>query len=337
MKIIGITQGCPVGIGPEIILRYFQNRPDTDQVQPIIIGDSNVLRRCGRALSLPANCVSWHPGDHLGAAGDSIPVLEISRLTPQECQWGNPNIATGKAMARYIEKAVELCSHGIIDGIATCPISKTALQQAGYNYPGHTEMLATLTNCQEYAMMMSGNRLKVVLVTIHCPLRSVSSMLSTAVIDKLITLTDYALRLDFGVSSPRIGVAGFNPHGSENGIFGDEEQLFIEPAVKACRQKNITVTGPHPPDTIFFQAAEGRFDAVICMYHDQGLIPFKLLHFADGVNVTLGLPIVRTSVDHGTGYDIAGKGIANHQSLQAAVTLAASIAIHRAKYRQHKD
>jgi len=139
------------------------------------------------------------------------------------------------------------------------------------------------------------------------------------------------------MAAPKIGVAGFNPHGSESGLFGNEEQLYIEPAVEACRRQGIEASGPLPPDTIFFQAAEGRFDAVVCMYHDQGLIPFKLLHFIDGVNVTLGLPIVRTSVDHGTGYDIAGKGLANHMSLRAAVELAATIAVNRATFRQQKD
>jgi 4-hydroxythreonine-4-phosphate dehydrogenase len=335
MKLIGITLGCPAGIGPEIILRYFHDTPQ-DNIRAVVIGDCNVLRKCGVALGLPANCQTWQPGMPLPPK-DTIPVLEVSHLEDDDYCWGKPSPTAGKAMARYIEVAVELALQKRISGITTCPITKAALHRAGYHYPGHTEMLASLTNSRDFAMMMCGSRLKVTLVTIHCPLRKVAAMLSIEAITHLVRLTHQALRCDFGIAQPHIGVAGLNPHSGEEGLFGQEEQQTIAPAVNICQLEGIQVLGPLPPDTIFHHALEGRFDAVVCMYHDQGLIPFKLLHFADGVNITLGLPIIRTSVDHGTAYDIAGKGLANHQSLQAAVMTAASIAEHRAVFCRQKD
>jgi 4-hydroxythreonine-4-phosphate dehydrogenase len=234
-------------------------------------------------------------------------------------------------MVTYIRKGVEYIKEGWLDGITTCPISKDALNQAGYQFPGHTEMLAHLTASENYAMMMAGSSLKVTLVTIHCPLREVPEIISVARVLNLIKITHRALKVDFGVHSPRIAIAGLNPHAGENQLFGNEEVHAIAPAISLAQEKGMDVSGPYPPDTVFFKATRGDFDAVVCMYHDQGLIPFKLLHFNDGVNVTLGLPIVRTSVDHGTGYDIAGKGVANPDSLGEAVKLAARISRNRQK------
>jgi 4-hydroxythreonine-4-phosphate dehydrogenase len=224
---------------------------------------------------------------------------------------------------------VQLIRRGVIDGMTTCPISKASLQAAGYVYPGHTEMLAELTGTEHYAMMLAGPRLRVTLVTIHCPLSQVAARLTEEAIIDLIRITYRALRTDFALSRPKIAVAGLNPHAGENGLFGDEETNLIQPAINQALKEGITVEGPFPPDTVFFKAATGLYDAVVCMYHDQGLIPFKLLHFSDGVNVTLGLPLVRTSVDHGTAYDIAGKGLADANSLTAAVNLAATISANR--------
>ena len=213
--------------------------------------------------------------------------------------------------------------------MVTCPISKLSLREAGYPYPGHTEMLAALTGAPRVRMMMAGDRLRVVLVTIHEPLGRVSGLLSTDTVRDCIEMTADSLRHDFGLRCPRIAVAALNPHAGEGGLFGDEEGRIIQPAVVASADCG-EVSGPWPPDTVFHQAAAGRYDAVIAMYHDQGLIPFKLLHFQDGVNVTLGLPIVRTSVDHGTAYDIAGQGKADPSSLAAAVRLARTIVANRA-------
>jgi len=216
-----------------------------------------------------------------------------------------------------------------MDAMVTGPIAKSALHAAGYPFPGHTEMLASLCRTTDYAMMMAGDRLRVSLVTIHTPLAEVAAMLDQQGVFRLIRLTHHALVRDFGISRPRIAVAGFNPHAGEGGLFGDEEGRKISPAVSRAIAAGWQVAGPLPPDTVFYRALSGEFDAVVCMYHDQGLIPFKLIHFVDGVNVTLGLPIVRTSVDHGTAYDIAGKGLANPASLGAACRLAALMVANR--------
>lgn len=327
MTLIAITMGCPVGIGPEIIVRLCA-RPPVEGLRPVIVGDLGVLHHTARVLEQEASFMPWHPGQALPKLG--IPVVEVSRLDCQQLRWGQPDGATGKASARYLETAVELISRRLVDGVATCPINKYSWQQAGYEYPGHTEMLAALTSTKDFAMMLAGSRLRVVPATIHLPLREVPGRLSPAMIFALLKTIDSALRVDFAIPTPRIGIAGLNPHAGEQGLFGDEEKTVITPAVLQARQQGLTVTGPLPPDTIFHQAVDGAFDAVLAMYHDQGLIPFKLLHFADGVNVTLGLPIVRTSVDHGTAYDIAGKGLANVESLAAAVDLAGRICRHRA-------
>jgi len=325
--------GCPVGVGPEILLRYFAEAGD-NACAAVVLGDSGVLHRCAMQLGLEVGIVDWQPGQEV--VPGVVPVLSLSNLAETECRWGQPNKQTGLAMANYIEEAVRLIGEGALAGMVTCPIAKSALKAAGYSYPGHTEMLAELTGCADFAMMLAGERLRVTLVTIHCALDEVSSRLSVAAVDRLINITGCALRDDFGISTPRIAVAGLNPHAGEGGMFGDEEGKVIAPAIEKARAEGWQVTGPFPPDTVFFKAAAGDFDAVVCMYHDQGLIPFKLLHFADGVNVTLGLSIVRTSVDHGTAYDIAGKGIASQESLVAAVELATRIIGNRQRLKGRK-
>lgn len=319
--------GCPAGIGPEIILRYFMARRRTNNISPLVLGDLNVLNKCATELQLKNFCVPWQPGTKLPQKG--LPVLQLSNLTDETIRWGHPNNDTAHAMVRYIETGVQLTRDGILQGITTCPISKAALNSAGYHFPGHTEMLAHLTSSSDYAMMMAGKKLRVTLVTIHCPLASVPASLTSDAIYTLIITTFKALLNDFGIRTPKIAVAGLNPHGGENGLFGTEEETTIAPAITRCQKEGLDVTGPFPPDTVFFKAVQGDFDAVVCMYHDQGLIPFKLLHFCDGVNVTLGLPIVRTSVDHGTAYDIAGKGKARPDSLMEAIQLAATISTNR--------
>lgn len=328
--------GCPAGIGPEIILRSFAEKADPANCQPVVLGDINVLQKCAAQLKLPASCVAWTPDTPLpnAAHDNSIPVVQLSSLAKEDVIWGHPNKTTGKAMAHYIEAGVKLAQQGLIDGIATCPISKSSLNEAGYNFPGHTEMLASLTNTSSFAMMMAGSRLRVTLVTIHCPLREVADRLTTQAVYRMIRTTHRALMVDFGIRDPQIAVAGLNPHSGENRLFGSEEEQVIGPAIGQAQQEHICVSGPYPPDTLFFKAASGSFDAVVCMYHDQGLIPFKLLHFDDGVNITLGLPIVRTSVDHGTAYDIAGKGLASHRSLDEAIKLASVISRNRARNKQ---
>ena len=338
MTIIGITMGCPAGIGPEIILRLFAEKNSLAGIQTVVLGDRNVLEKCGADLQLPAPCVTWTPGSPLPATpgDDRIPVVQLSSLVPEDIVWGDPNKATGLAMAHYIEAGVKLAQQGTIDGIATCPISKSSLNVAGYHFPGHTEMLASLTRTSSFAMMLAGSKLRVTLVTIHCPLREVAHRLTTEAVARMIRITHQALKIDFAIPNPQIAVAGLNPHNGENRLFGSEEEQIIAPAIDKAQAEHIGVSGPYPPDTVFFKAASGAFDAVVCMYHDQGLIPFKLLHFDDGVNITLGLPIVRTSVDHGTAYDIAGKGLASHQSLKQAIQLAATISRNRAAQQEKR-
>ncbi len=320
--------GCPVGIGPEIILKYFLAQGHTHQ-NAVVIGDLAVLQAQARHFKIDIACSKWMPGK--AVPQNSIPVYQVSSLVQSELTWGTPDRATGKAMAAYIETAVTLARQGDISAITTCPITKTALQKAGYHYPGHTEMLADLCDTRKFTMMMAGPRLRITLVTIHCALTKVSPALTIPGIKKCIELTYITLQRDFAIDTPRIGVAGLNPHAGESGIFGREEIDIIEPAVSELRQQGISVHGPFPPDTIFYKAVQGAYDAVVCMYHDQGLIPFKLLHFADGVNVTIGLPIVRTSVDHGTAYDIAGEGVAESTSLERAVAMASDIAQNRTR------
>jgi len=232
-------------------------------------------------------------------------------------------------MVKYIEEAVTRVFDGTIDAITTAPISKKALSEAGYSYPGHTELLAELTGSKEYVMMLAGERLKVALVTIHCSLRDVFHLLTAEKIVTTIRITHDALVKFFGEAHPKIAVAALNPHAGEEGLFGNEEKEIIKPAIMQAQQLGFTIEGPLPPDTLFYHAAQGKYSAVISMYHDQGLIPLKLLHFEDAVNITLGLPLIRTSVDHGTAYNIAGTGKANPLSLVNALKLAAGMVMHR--------
>ena len=324
-----VTMGCPAGIGPEIIVKHFAGLPQESKLTSVVAGDAAILSSTAASLGIQLNFAPWSPGSPVQE--NAVNVLQVGSLAPSQVVPGKPDIATAEAMAAYIIKAVELCQKGFASGIATCPISKTALNNAGYNFPGHTEFLRHLTSGNKAVMMMAGKKLTITLATVHCSLQQVPSLLSQKTIIELIEVTDTALRIDFNKEHPKIAVAGLNPHAGEDGLFGDEEERIIAPAIAAGRKNGVNVQGPFPPDTVFHKAASGIFDGVICMYHDQGLIPFKLLHFDDGVNVTLGLDLVRTSVDHGTAYDIAGKGVADSRSLSAAIRLAAEIAGNRSK------
>lgn len=327
MSLLGITLGCPAGIGPEIIIKYFATRSPAAP-RAVVLGDQSVLQRCAAEMGVALSFSPWQPADPIPGANTTVPVLSLSALGAT-VSWGKPDRQTAVAMVDYITKAVQLIGCGELSGMVTCPISKAALRAAGFNYPGHTEMLVELTGADRYAMMMAGRSLKVTLVTIHLALASVPALLSRDRIQAIITLTHQSLQQDFAIPQPRIAVAGLNPHAGEGGLFGNEEQQVIAPAIAAAQADGIDAAGPFPPDTVFGHAVAGRYDAVVCMYHDQGLIPFKLLHFQDGVNVTCGLPIVRTSVDHGTAYDIAGRGLADCASLAAAIEMAAHISDNR--------
>jgi 4-hydroxythreonine-4-phosphate dehydrogenase len=320
-----ITMGCPVGIGPELILKLFAEGLS----QAVVVGDGEALAWCAAQTGLPAPLRPWQPGEAMEPGTIPLYGPADARLARDDLRWGAPNAKTGRAMGRYIEEAVRLVQAGEAGALVTCPITKAALQQGGYFFPGHTEMLAKLCGTDRFAMMMAGSSLRVTLVTIHTALAAVPALITTASVAGMIDITWQALHDDFGIAQPRLAVAGLNPHAGEDALFGREEVEVIAPAIAAARATGMDVQGPLPPDTVFYKASRGHFDAVVCMYHDQGLIPFKLLHFSDGVNVTLGLPLVRTSVDHGTAYDIAGQGVADPASLRAACDLARRIQAHR--------
>ncbi len=314
---IAITMGDPTGVGPEVVLKALADKKVRQLCNPVILGDEAVLRYL---ISNPRLKIS---GTSLQFPISNLKVINLSSLNPIKLKPGKPDKVCASAMMTYIEEAVCMAMAGDVDAIVTGPISKEAINKAGYKFHGHTEFLAHLTNTKDYRMMLAGSSLKVILVTIHESIKSVPKLLTAENIFKTIKITDDTFKKYFGLKKPRIAVAALNPHAGEGGLFGDEEKRIIIPAVKKARQMGINASGPLPPDTLFYRAVRNKeFDGIVCMYHDQGLIPLKLLHFEDGVNITLGLPIIRTSVDHGTAYDIAWKGIASPASMMAAIKMA---------------
>jgi 4-hydroxythreonine-4-phosphate dehydrogenase len=330
VPLIGITMGDPSGIGPEIIVKALSDQGLYKSCLPVVLGDPGALALLLKGKDTPSVNTVSHPSEAKGRPGQ-IDLMAISQLKEDRMIPGRPTTEGGKAMVAYILKAVEMLQQGELSAMVTCPISKALMQEAGYTFEGHTELLAHLTGCRDYIMMLAGDRLRVALVTIHCALKDVPANVDEEKIYKTINITSNALREDFGLENPRIALAALNPHAGESGLFGSEETAFIEPAIKRAQEEGYLVEGPFPADTLFHRAAGGQFDVVIAMYHDQGLIPLKLLHFSDAVNVTLGLPIIRTSVDHGTAYEIAGKGVADPSSLKAAIRTAVTMAANRAK------
>jgi 4-hydroxythreonine-4-phosphate dehydrogenase len=325
-----LTMGDPTGVGPEIILKaWLAGELDAVDWPLLVAGDPGVLRRAAEVLGSDLE-ITTAVGDlashQLYAGGRRLAMRALSDLPAGQLTWGLPTVACGAAMVKYVEWACDRCLAGEAAGLVTAPINKQAILAAGCEAPGHTELLAQRCGGRKVVMMLAGERLRVCLVTTHLALSEVPAALSTGEILGTIRITEGALRRFFGLDRPRLAVLALNPHAGEGGRFGDEEIRFIAPAIDAARAEGIKASGPHSADTLFHFAARGDYDAVICMYHDQGLIPLKLLHFADGVNVTLGLPIVRTSVDHGTAYDLAGTGRADCRSLVAAVRLAAKMA-----------
>jgi len=327
--IIGITMGDPVGIGPEIILKALCQASLYKTCRPLVLGDLGVMtvtnQRQGTGLRIQR--AEDPRGGHYEPG--TVDVIALSHLDTSRLQPGRPTVETGHAMVKYIIEGVDGAMKGLIQGLSTGPINKMAMQQAGWAFAGHTELLAERTKTADCVMMLVGKKLRVSLVTIHLALAEVPGKLTTAAVSKTIRITEEALRCAFGIPRPKLAVAALNPHGGEKGLFGDEEGRIILPAIQEAAKTQIDVSGPYPPDTLFYWALKGKWDAVIAMYHDQGLIPFKMVHFSDGVNTTLGLPIVRTSVDHGTAYDIAGMGKADPGSLVAAIRMAA----HQARMR----
>ena len=327
--------GDPAGIGPEIIVKALDDEHISRFCRPVVLGDPDVLattisRLCpGEDKRISLNIISTPP-EAAGIPG-SIDIIPMSSLKSGDIIPGKPSIEGGRAMVEYIIRAVEMAKAGDLDAMVTCPINKALMHRAGHHYDGHTQLIAQLTNTQKYVMMLAGTRLRVTLATIHCALKEVPEILDKETVYRTIIITGRALQHDFGFKNPRLAVAALNPHAGESGLFGTEEEEIIGPAVKKAIDSGFNAVGPLPPDTVFHRASSGQFDAVVAMYHDQGLIPLKLLHFSDAVNVTLGLPIIRTSVDHGTAYDIAGTGKADPESLKAAIRMASEIAHNRRK------
>lgn len=304
--------GDPTGVGPELALKSLSSTKIKKIAEPIIVGDLGLLNYLAKKLKIKA------PRDDQ--------VISLSNLNINSLKSGRPTKASSKAMIDYITYGVELVASGGGQAIVTAPISKAAAKLSGFKFPGHTEYIAHLTDTKKPIMMLGGSSLKVVLVTIHVAIKSVPKLITEDKILETIKITNKALKKSFNIKSPRIAVAGLNPHSGEGGLFGEEENTEIIPAIKKARRAKINASGPYPADTVFYRARKGEFDVVVCMYHDQGLGPLKLIHFDDGVNVTLGLPIIRTSPDHGTAYDIAWTGKAKTDSMFYAIETAVNMA-----------
>ncbi len=317
--IIGITMGDPAGVGPELCLRAMRDRAVLRACTPVVFGDAGVLARAAEACGLrpPGRVVpleKWRGN----SAIEKPAVVDCRAIAGSAVRPGKIQAACGRAAAAYIRAAVKAAMAGRVAAVATAPIHKESLRLAGVPYPGHTEMLAALTGARRVCMMLASREIAVSLVTVHTAYASVPGHLTKSRILEVIELTRQAMKR-LGKRSPRIVVCGLNPHGGEHGLFGSEERRIIEPAVAAARKKGFRVEGPLSPDTAFLPDKRKKVDAYVAMYHDQGLIPFKMLAFESGVNVTLGLPIVRTSVDHGTAFDIAWRGKASPSSLIQAI------------------
>ena len=317
---IAITVGDPAGIGPEVVLKALADEDVRRLADVAVFGPplDEWNRLAGQAPPfLSASCPSESWDGHLSDVQLICPAADLQGLRK-----GGPSPTSGEASIRYIMAAIDAAQRGRVEAIVTGPISKEAIHLAGYPWPGHTELLAEKFGAADVAMMFAGGPFRVILVTIHLALADAIRAVTTDRIVKICRLGSDAVRRWFGVEVPRLGVCGLNPHAGEAGRFGYEEREIIEPAIEEARNQKICAFGPLPPDTAFYQAAQGKFDLIVAMYHDQGLIPLKTVAFEDAVNVTVGLPIIRTSVDHGTAYEIAGRGEANPRSMKAAIRLA---------------
>jgi 4-hydroxythreonine-4-phosphate dehydrogenase len=300
--VIGITMGDPNGVGPEVISKSISSEEFRGLCNFVIFGDKDIMQKAG--------------------GSSDAKITECSEFGLEDLKSGTIDKHAGQASLDYITSAVKAALADEIDAIVTAPISKESTHLAGSSYPGHTEMLKDLTGAEQAVMMFEGSKFKVMLVTIHEALSNVPNLISEQKVLSTIKITHESLKNLFKITEPKIAVCGLNPHAGESGAFGDEEIRHIIPAVERAIEQGMKIDGPLPADTLFYYAYQGKWDAVIAMYHDQGLIPFKMISFDDGVNITLGLPIIRTSPDHGTAFDIAWKGIANPSSMTAAIKAA---------------
>jgi 4-hydroxythreonine-4-phosphate dehydrogenase len=326
--LIAATMGDPAGIGPEILAKALADATIPPIARALVVGDAGVMTRTVRDLGLPlvVRAVA-SPTDGRYAAG-TMDVLDLATVDLASLRMGEIQAAAGRAAGEAVERAVRLALAGEVDAIATAPLNKEALWAAGYPYPGHTEMLAALTGSPESLTMFVVGRLRIFFLTRHVSLREAIGQVTRERVRETLRIMGGVLR-DLGLASARIAVAGLNPHAGEGGKLGDEEIREIAPGIQAARAAGLDVSGPLPADSVFHLAAEGRFDAVLALYHDQGHIAAKMMDFYKTVSVTTGLPFVRTSVDHGTAFDIAGKGVASPVSMIEAIRVAAELTVSR--------
>lgn len=325
---LALTQGDPAGIGPDITLAAWLHRGELDLPPFLFLGDMGVLTARASQLGFDVPLREADPATACDVFPDALPILPIR--AGMDVVAGEPHVGTAKGTIAAIEMAVSLSMSGQTSAVVTNPIAKSVLYDAGFGFPGHTEFLADLATRATGkpvmpVMLLAGPKLRAIPVTIHIPLKDVPQALTTNLIIETCRITDHDLRTRFGISKPRLAVAGLNPHAGENGALGKEDDEIVRPAIDMLRSEGIDAFGPLPADTMFHDEARRRYDVAICMYHDQALIPAKALGFDDSVNVTLGLPFVRTSPDHGTAFGIAGKGVAKADSLVAALRLARDI------------
>ncbi len=325
MKTVAVTLGDAAGIGPEIVVKTFADRAINPVYSAFVVGHAGTLERSAQrfAPDLAVRRIR-SAAEHVPRAG-VVDVMDVGQL-PDDLPMGQVSAQAGQAAFEAIEFAIQLALRGEVAALCTAPIHKEAFAAAGVRFAGHTEMLAERTGSTDTAMMLMNPQLRTMLVTVHCALREAIERLSVARELRIILLAHRSLQA-MGIENPRIAVAGLNPHAGEGGLFGSEDGQLIAPAVAQARALGVDASGPHPGDTVFMQARRGRYDIVVAQYHDQGLIPIKLLGVDDGVNVTAGLPFVRTSPDHGTAFDIAGRGVADASSLKTALATAVQLSL----------
>lgn len=318
---IAITMGDACGIGPEIIAKLFADAESLPAT--LVIGDQGMIQRAIHLLGLPLSVMVIESPEEFQERANTIQIISLSTL-PEDLPYGKLDARAGKAAFDYIWTAIDLALDNRIRAIVTAPINKESMRMAGFKYPGHTEILADFSGTKDFAMMLMNDDLRVILVTIHVSLRDAIEQVTIESELRTIRLAHQAM-MQLGIARPRIAVAGLNPHAGEHGLFGAEDDEIIQPAIELAKAQGIEVSGPWPGDTVFMNARKGQFDVVVAQYHDQGLIPVKYLGVDEGVNITVGLPFVRTSVDHGTAFDIAGTGKASHASLRVAIEQAAML------------
>lgn len=327
LPIIAVTMGDAAGVGPEVIMKSLAHESVYAQCRPLVIGDAARLREADRiaGTSLKVHIISVEELNRVLYEQGTVNCIDL-QLIPLGLPWGKLSAIAGDAAYRYVEVASRLAVEGRVAAICTAPLNKEALHAGGHNFPGHTELLASLTGTKEVSMMLSTPKMRVIHVTTHIGLIDAIAKIEPGLVERTIDRGHAALEKG-GIANPKIGVCGINPHAGENGLFGyGEEETKIAPAVAACRNRGWNVEGPLAADTLFFRAQRGDFDLVVAMYHDQGHGPVKALGLESGVNITIGLPVIRTSVDHGTAFDIAGTGKADERSMLEALRLAIELA-----------